>query len=92
NPTLSKTIDQAIGTKWRFDSKELHQLAKYADDKTLLKKIGVAKHHNKVRLAQVIKNQTGLEVSPDALFDVQIKRLHAYKRQLLNLLHIVKLY
>ncbi|KRL86131.1 glycogen/starch/alpha-glucan phosphorylase [Ligilactobacillus apodemi] len=92
NPTLSKTIDQTIGTKWRFDSKELHQLAKYDDDQALLEKIGAAKRFNKVRLAKVIKEQTGIEVSPDALFDVQIKRLHAYKRQLLNLLHIVKLY
>lgn len=92
NPELSKTIDQAIGTAWRFDAKKLHELEKHVGDKKLLEKIGRAKLDNKKKLAAFIKEDTGIEVSPHAIFDVQIKRLHAYKRQLLNLLHIVKLY
>lgn len=92
NPELSKVIDQTIGTKWRFDTKKLKELEKYADDKKVLKKIGQAKRSNKVKLADFIKQETGIVVSPDAIFDIQIKRLHAYKRQLLNLLGIVKLY
>lgn len=92
NPELAKTIDQAIGTAWRFDAKKLHELKNHVDDKKLLEKIGKAKLDNKKKLAAFIKEDTGIEVSPHAIFDVQIKRLHAYKRQLLNLLHIVKLY
>ena len=92
DPRLAKIIDKAIGTKWRSNPKELHNLATHLNDRRLLADIGKAKHQNKVDLAKYIKQTTGIVVSPDAIFDVQVKRLHAYKRQLLNLLKIVKYY
>ncbi|MCP0886314.1 glycogen/starch/alpha-glucan phosphorylase [Ligilactobacillus sp. WILCCON 0076] len=92
NPALTKVIDETIGTKWHTDVKLLHELMEYTNDKSVIQKIGAAKHENKKILADLIKVKTGIEVSPEAIFDVQIKRLHAYKRQLLNLLRIVKIY
>lgn len=92
DPRLAKIIDKTIGTKWRSNPKELHNLATHLNDRRLIADIGKAKHQNKVDLAKYIKQTTGVVVSPDAIFDVQVKRLHAYKRQLLNLLKIVKYY
>ena len=92
NPSLARVLDETLGTNWRSDIKQINKLLDYADDQAVLDKIGQAKRENKVRLAAVIKEKTGIEVSPDAIFDVQVKRLHAYKRQLLNLLRIVKVY
>ena len=92
DPRLAKIIDKTIGTKWRSNPKELHNLATHFNDRRLIADIGKAKHQNKVDLAKYIKQATGIVVSPDAIFDVQVKRLHAYKRQLLNLLKIVKYY
>lgn len=92
DPRLAKVIDSTIGTDWRFDAEELHKLMTHKSDNRLLKKLGKVKLENKEALAKFIKKETGIEVSPNALFDVQIKRLHAYKRQLLKLLHIIKLY
>ena len=92
DPRLAKIIDKTIGTKWRSNPKELHNLATHLNDRRLIADIGKAKHQNKVDLAKYIKQTTGIVVSPDAIFDVQVKRLHAYKRQLLNLLKIVKYY
>lgn len=92
NPSLARVLDETLGTNWRSDIKQVNKLLDYADDQAVLDKIGQAKRENKVRLAAVIKEKTGIEVSPDAIFDVQVKRLHAYKRQLLNLLRIVKVY
>lgn len=92
DPRLAKIIDKTIGTKWRSNPKELHNLAAHLNDRRLITDIGKAKHQNKVDLAKYIKQTTGIVVSPDAIFDVQVKRLHAYKRQLLNLLKIVKYY
>ena len=92
DPRLAKIIDKTIGTKWRGNPKELHNLATHLNDRRLIADIGKAKHQNKVDLAKYIKQTTGIVVSPDAIFDVQVKRLHAYKRQLLNLLKIVKYY
>lgn len=92
DPRLAKVIDSTIGTDWRFDAEELHKLMTHKSDNRLLKKLGKVKLENKEALAKFIKRETGIEVSPNALFDVQIKRLHAYKRQLLKLLHIIKLY
>ncbi|MBL1229748.1 glycogen/starch/alpha-glucan phosphorylase [Enterococcus sp. BWB1-3] len=92
NEPLANVLDQTIGTSWRKEANDLHLLMNYKDDPKVLQKLADTKHTNKVRLANYIMQTTGIEVSADAIFDVQIKRLHAYKRQLLNLLHILKLY
>lgn len=92
NPALSQVLDETIGTTWRKNIEDIALLKAYREDDEVLKALHAAKRHNKERLGQLILEKTGVSVSPDAIFDVQIKRLHAYKRQLLNLLHIVKLY
>ncbi|MCR5184174.1 MAG: glycogen/starch/alpha-glucan phosphorylase [Opitutales bacterium] len=92
NLGLSKLIDETIGDDWTADLDKLQQLGKYADNANFRKRYAAVKRENKVELARIIKELCGIEVSPDALFDVQIKRLHEYKRQHLNLLHILTLY
>jgi len=94
NPRLSKLITEKLGspTVWARDLDVLRGLEKFADKKDFQKEFMAIKRANKVDLATVIKAECGVEVSPDALFDVQIKRLHEYKRQHLNLLHILTLY
>lgn len=92
NPTLSKVLDETIGQSWRYEATDLHLLMNYQEDQAVLAKIGAAKQHNKQQLAQFIQEETGIVVNNRAIFDVQIKRLHAYKRQLLNLLHILTYY
>lgn len=91
-PELSKAIDETIGKEWRKDIHELRKLNDFVDDKAVLENFYQVKQEAKVRLAAFIKESTGVEVSTEAIFDVQVKRLHAYKRQLLNVMHIVKLY
>ncbi len=93
NPRLSALISNTLGhEKWVRNLDLLQDLGKHADDKTFQKEFMAIKRANKVDLANLIKELCDVEVSPDALFDVQIKRLHEYKRQHLNLLHIVALY
>lgn len=89
---LSNEIDRLIGNGWRKNIHELRKLIDYKDDPQVLSEFYNVKQEAKVRLAAFIKESTGVEVSTEAIFDVQVKRLHAYKRQLLNLLHILKLY
>lgn len=91
-PELSKAIDETIGKEWRKDIHELRKLNDFVDDKAVLENFYQVKQEAKARLATFIKESTGVEVSTEAIFDVQVKRLHAYKRQLLNVMHIVKLY
>ncbi|MGT2802773.1 glycogen/starch/alpha-glucan phosphorylase [Streptococcus henryi] len=91
-PELSKAIDETIGKEWRKDIHELRKLNDFVDDKAVLENFYQVKQEAKARLAAFIKESTGVEVSTEAIFDVQVKRLHAYKRQLLNVMHIVKLY
>lgn len=92
NPAMSQVLDETIGKTWRKNSDDLRLLLNYEEDDHVLNALAEAKYQNKRILAAYIKSHCGVEVSPDAIFDVQIKRLHAYKRQLLNVLHIIKLY
>lgn len=92
NEPLASLLDETIGTSWRKEPTDLQMLMNYYADDRLLELLADTKHKNKVRLAKYIKETCNIEVNPNAIFDVQIKRLHAYKRQLLNLLHIVKCY
>lgn len=92
NPAMSKVLDETIGNSWRKQPSDLRLLLNYEDDDQVLAMLTEAKLENKKRLAAYIQDRYGIEVNPQAIFDVQIKRLHAYKRQLLNLLHIIKLY
>jgi glycogen phosphorylase len=93
NPLLATAITKKLGSNaWVRELDELRGLEKYATDAAFQKEFMAIKRANKQELAAVIKKECGIEVSPDALFDVQIKRLHEYKRQHLNLLHIMALY
>ena len=92
NPLLAQLIDQKIDGDWAKDLQMLTQLEKFADEQEFQNRFMSVKHQNKVNLAAEIKHLTGVEVSADAIFDVHIKRLHEYKRQHLNLLHILSLY
>ncbi|GGI64553.1 alpha-1,4 glucan phosphorylase [Enterococcus alcedinis] len=92
NEPLSQVLDETIGQTWRKNPNDLRLLLNYQNDTTVLEKIGQAKASKKIQLATYIEETTGILINSDAIFDVQIKRLHAYKRQLLNLLHILKQY
>ncbi len=92
NPSLSKLITSHIGKDWLKDLDQLQRLSGLAEDAAFRSEFAKVKRANKVRLAQVIQQRLNLHVNPDSLFDVQIKRIHEYKRQLLNVLHIITLY
>lgn len=92
NPELADLITDAIGEDWPKDLDQLKKLDAFADDAEFREKFMAVKHRNKERLAQIIEEECGVTVNPSAIFDVQIKRLHEYKRQHLNLLHILYLY
>jgi starch phosphorylase len=92
NPRLAALITAKIGSDWVCDLTRLKQLEKWADNKAFQDEFMAIKALNKADLAALIRQECGIEVSPDALYDVQIKRLHEYKRQHLNLLHILALY
>jgi glycogen phosphorylase len=93
NPRLSTLLHETLGhSGWARDLDQLRQLESHADDPVFQQKFMAVKRLNKVALTAVIQRECGITVSPDALFDVQIKRLHEYKRQHLNLLHILTLY
>ncbi len=92
NEGLSALIDRSIGTGWVSDLDQLRSLEAFADDASFQEEFMAIKHANKERLAHLIDNSCGLKVDPHALFDVQIKRLHEYKRQHLNLLNILTQY
>ncbi len=89
NPELSEFITELIGGDFRQDASNLTKLLKYADDKTVQDKLAKIKHNNKIVMAEYIKEHNGIVVDPNSIFDVQVKRLHEYKRQLLNALHIL---
>jgi starch phosphorylase len=92
NPRLSDLITQTIGDGWLADLDQLRRLEPFADDAGFRRKWREVKQQNKQTLAELIHERSGLVVSPDALFDVMVKRLHEYKRQLLKALHIITLY
>ena len=92
NPLLAKWITDKIGDGWIVDLPHIHQLAVYADDPKCRQEFMDIKYQNKVRLASYIKEHNGIDVDPRSIFDVQVKRLHEYKRQLMNILHVMYLY
>ena len=92
NPALASLLDDCIGTGYRHNSEELREFAKFADDATVLQKIKSIKHDNKVKFANHLYEKTGKKIDAYSLYDVQIKRLHEYKRQLLNVLNIIGIY
>ena len=92
NPLLADWVTKKIGDDWITDLPHIKELAVYADDKQSQKEFMNIKYQNKVRLAEYIKEHNGIEINPRSIFDVQVKRLHEYKRQLLNILHVMHLY
>ncbi len=92
NPGLSDLITEKVGDGWTKDLYKLKKLEKLTSDKDFIKSWQEIKLENKIKLAEIIKNETGVVVNPKSLFDVQIKRLHEYKRQLLDVLNIISLY
>jgi starch phosphorylase len=89
NPALSRLLDARLGPEWRTHLDRLAELAPLADDPAFGRALQAAKHANKQRLAALVQQRLGLQLDPDSLFDVQVKRIHEYKRQLLNVLHVV---
>lgn len=92
NPKLAKLIDNCIGTDYRHDPEKLADFAKFADDATVRDQLRAIKHENKVRFSDLLYKKTGKRIDTHSVYDVQIKRLHEYKRQLLNALNIIGLY
>ena len=92
NPNLSEWVTAHIGDDWITDLSRMDELKIYADDTKAQKEFMNIKYKNKVRLAKYIQEHNGIEVDPRSIFDVQVKRLHEYKRQLLNILHVMYLY
>jgi len=92
NPKLAGIITDAIGDSWIKNAENLEKLGKFADDSAFREKFAEIKQENKVKLADYIKEHNGIVVDPNSLFDVQIKRLHEYKRQLMKAMHIVYRY
>ena len=92
NPELSTLLDDTIGTSWRRNPQDLKLFKKYKRDPEAQRKVETIKQHNKEKLAEYIKEKNDIIVDPNSIFDVHVKRLHAYKRQLLNALHILHQY
>ena len=92
NPLLADWVTSKIGDDWVTDLSKIKELEIYATDKKCQKEFMNIKYQNKVRLARYIKEHNGIDVNPRSIFDVQVKRLHEYKRQLLNILHVMYLY
>jgi starch phosphorylase len=92
NPRLTELITNTIGERWIKQLDDIKQLEAFANDPNLIKKWQQVKHGNKLDLAGIIHDRTGISTNPDTLFDIQMKRLHEYNRHLLNVLHIITLY
>ena len=92
NPLLADWVTDKVGDGWIVDLPVLKELTKYADDAKAQEEFMQIKYQNKLRLTKYIKEHNGIDVDPNSIFDVQVKRLHEYKRQLLNILHVMHLY
>ena len=92
NPKLTALLRELIGDEFLKDANALQELMRYADDKTVLDRLAEIKRQNKIRLTKYIAHANGIKVNPNSLFDVQVKRLHEYKRQMLNVLYILHRY
>ena len=92
NPTYAKLVSEAIGDAWLDDASELEKLTDFEGDASFLELVGASKRANKIRLAEYVKRECGLVIDPNTIFDVQVKRFHAYKRQLLNIMKVMDLY
>ena len=92
NPKLAALFDQYIGSEWRCDLSQIEKLKAFADKGEFKRAIADIKYDNKVKLAQYVKKTLNIDLDPHALFDVQVKRIHEYKRQMLNVLHIIARY
>ncbi|EHQ89324.1 glycogen/starch/alpha-glucan phosphorylase [Desulfosporosinus youngiae] len=92
NPKLSHLITEAVGPNWKEDAGELKKLQAFKDDQSFLEQLAKVKYENKCRLAERVTSGYGIVLDPQSIFDVQVKRIHAYKRQLLNVLKIMHLY
>ena len=92
NPELTNFITELLGEDWKTDLTKLKELEKFQDDESVLEKLMEIKLHNKIRLKKYIKEHENIDVDENSIFDIQVKRLHEYKRQLLNAFHILNLY
>jgi starch phosphorylase len=92
NPGMARLVNATIGERWITRLDDLRGLARHADDTAFRQRWHEVKRANKVRLAEMVRRDCGVDFDPDALFDVQVKRIHEYKRQLLNVLHVIHLY
>ena len=92
NPSYAKLITSAIGDGWMGDADELEKLVKFEKDPAFVEKAAASKRENKEKLAKYLMDTTGIAVDPDSIFDIQVKRFHAYKRQLLNMFKVMDLY
>merc|ERR1712106_599241 len=92
NPMLADLISEKIGDDWPVHLDQLAQLKQWAEDPKFQDEVMKVKQNNKNKLAAYLKEQTGIDINPSSLFDIQVKRIHEYKRQLLNILHIITLY
>jgi starch phosphorylase len=92
NPGLAALLDRTLGERWRLDLDQLRQLKEHGTKAAFRNEFMAVKRANKARLAEHVKRATGIEIDPSSLFDVQVKRIHEYKRQLLNVLHVVTRY
>ena len=92
NPLLAQWLNEKIGEEWITDFSQMSKLKTFVDDKKYQQEFMNIKYQNKLRLAKYIKENNGIDIDPNSIFDVQVKRLHEYKRQLLNILHVMHLY
>lgn len=92
NPGLSEVITDKIGEDWVVHLEQLQKLKEFVNDASFVRAVQTTKQENKMRLSDLLQQEYGIEVNPASMFDIQVKRIHEYKRQLLNCLHMITLY